>query len=189
MVVGLGNFGGKYEEDRHNIGVKVVRGVGERFGVDMKKRKGKCEYGKGIFGGEGIREEVILVRVQGYMNTLGEGLQELYRFFKMRIEDLVVVYDDIDLEFGRIRIRLRGSSGGHNGVRSVMRNLGEDFIRIRLGVGRGNFGVNDHVLSGFSEEEKRGLGGLVMRGVDSVVSVVEESVEIAMNKYNGGNWV
>ena len=184
MVVGLGNFGGKYEEDRHNIGVKVVRGVGGRFGVDMGKRRGKCEYGKGIFVGG---EEVILVRVQGYMNSIGEGLGEVYRFFKISLKDLVVVYDDIDLEFGRIRIRVRGSSGGHNGVKSVMRNLGEDFIRVRLGVGRGDWGVNDHVLSGFSEEEKKGLEGLVGRGVDSVVSVIEESVEIAMNKYNG--WI
>lgn len=183
LVAGLGNPGTRYAGTRHNAGFQVVEALGERFSISLDKSKFDAEFGRGRIG----KRDVFLVRPQSYMNRSGIPVQKISRFFDIEISDIVVVYDDIDLPFGRIRIREQGGHGGHNGIRSLIEQLGtRDFPRVRIGIGRpeGEKDVADYVLSGFTAAEKEIWLRVVEKARDAVSCMAEEGITAAMQRYH-----
>ena len=147
IIAGLGNPGKKYENTRHNIGFITLDYLAERHDIQINKIKHKALVGEGRISGQ----KVLLVKPQTYMNLSGESLREVMDYYKVDIEDLIVIYDDIDLPAGTVRIRKKGSAGTHNGMRSIVQHLGQDFPRIRMGIGNERKGdLADFVLGGFS---------------------------------------
>ena len=133
IIVGLGNPGKQYENTRHNVGINVIDILAEEYGISVTKMKHKALIGEGRVG----TEKVVLVKPVTYMNLSGESLAELYNFYKVDTSDIIVIYDDIDLDVGKIRIRKKGSGGTHNGMRSIVKCLGTtDFPRVRVGVSK-----------------------------------------------------
>ncbi|MCW7754545.1 aminoacyl-tRNA hydrolase [Desulfobotulus sp. H1] len=183
MVAGLGNPGRRYAESRHNAGFQVVTSLGASLAVPLDKNKFDAEFGRGRIGGC----DIFLVRPQSFMNRSGMPVQKLARFFDIEFSNVVVVYDDIDLPLGRIRIREKGGHGGHNGIRSLMEQLGTpEFVRVRVGVGRpeGEQDVADYVLSGFSSKEKEIWLRVVEKARDAICCILQEGVSAAMQKYH-----
>lgn len=181
VIAGLGNPGKKYENTRHNIGFITLDFLAERHDIKINKIKHKALVGEGRISGQ----KVLLVKPQTYMNLSGESLREVMDYYKVDMEDMIVIYDDIDLPAGSVRIRKKGSAGTHNGMRSIVQHLGTDFPRIRMGIGndaKGN--LVDFVLGGFSKEDREVLEPAVERAALSVECYVEEGIEKAMNKYN-----
>ncbi len=185
IVVGLGNPGKRYEATPHNIGFMVVDHLARDAGGDWKRSlRFKARTAKVSLGAE----TVLLVKPQTYMNNSGLAVGGLLRFHKIERSDLVVVMDDADLELGRLRIRARGSAGGHRGLASVIEHVGGDaFARVRLGIGRRNAGGNlvNHVLSGFDVSDREVVEGTVTRGAEAVCGVVRDGVNEGMNRFNG----
>ena len=183
VIVGLGNPGKKYATTRHNVGFMALDTIAMESDIQITKIKHKALIGEGHMGGK----KVVLVKPQTYMNKSGESVQELMNFYKIPIENLVVIYDDIDLDPGRLRIRKKGSGGSHNGMRNILRLLGDDgFPRIRIGVGRpGQEDLASFVLSQFREEEKRDVADTIEKASMAAKAIVTEGVDIAMNLYNG----
>ena len=182
IIAGLGNPGKKYENTRHNMGFLVLDAFAERHGIKVSRIKHKALTGDGIVAGE----KVLLVKPQTYMNLSGESLREVMDYYKVPIENLIVIYDDLDLETGALRIRKKGSSGSHNGMKSVIYQLQDDgFPRIRIGIG-GADGRDwkDYVTGGVSKEEADVLSETIRRAADAVTCILEEGIDIAMNKYN-----
>lgn len=183
LIVGLGNPGKKYENTRHNIGFWVIDRLSEQWGIPLSKEKWKGMVGEGIVDGE----KVVLLKPMTFMNLSGESVRPAMDWLKLSIEDLVVIYDDMDLPLGQVRLRLKGSAGGHNGMKSIIAHLGTDqFKRIKLGIGRPiSISVPDYVLSNFSADEMPFAKDASERGAKAVNTWVEESFLMAMNKYNG----
>lgn len=184
IVVGLGNPGDKYARTRHNIGFVVIDMLAEKYGIKVNKIKHKAVIGEGMIAGE----KVILVKPQTYMNASGESLLELYNWYKVDSSQIVLIYDDIDLDTGTLRIRPRGSAGTHNGMRSVIYHLQtEEFPRIRIGVGSpsAKWDLKDYVLSPFSSEELPLIEEACKMAVMGVELIISEGVAAAMNKCNG----
>jgi len=186
LVVGLGNPGTEYERNRHNIGFRVVDEVARRLGArfDAKKSQGKLAVARR----EG--KPLYLLKPQTFVNASGKSVGPVMRFYKVPVERLLVVCDDIDLPFARIRIRPNGSSGGHNGLKSIMETLGgrQDFPRIRIGVGRpphAREAVVGHVLEDFSRSEEEELAAVIDDAVDAVELILDGAIEKAMDTYNG----
>jgi len=186
LVVGLGNPGREYERNRHNIGFRVVDELARRCDArfDQSKSKGKLAIarrdGKPLY----------LLKPQTYVNLSGRSVGPVARFYKVPPQRLLVVCDDIDLPFGRIRIRPTGSSGGHNGLKSIMEALGnrQDFPRIRIGVGRpphAREAVVGHVLEDFSSSEEEALPPLITDAADAVELILDGRIDQAMDRYNG----
>lgn len=181
IIAGLGNPGKKYENTRHNIGFITMDYLAERHDIKINKIKHKALVGEGRIAGQ----KVLLVKPQTYMNLSGESLREVMDYYKVDIEDMIVVYDDIDLPAGTVRIRKKGSAGTHNGMRSIVQHLGQDFPRIRMGIGNDRRGdLVDFVLGGFSKEDREVLEPAVERAALAIESYVDEGIEKAMNKYN-----
>jgi peptidyl-tRNA hydrolase, PTH1 family len=183
LVVGLGNRGRKYERTRHNLGFLVIDRLAAENGVAVKRKF--CDALIGEWGIDG--ERILLAKPQGYMNRSGDSVKALLEEFRVSAKDLVVVYDDLDLPFGRIRIRPKGSAGGHRGVLSVMESLaGGSFCRVRIGIGRPPEGMDaaDYVLEPFSPEEAAKLDDVVSRGSEAVIASLSDGVERAMEKFN-----
>lgn len=181
IIAGLGNPGKKYENTRHNIGFITLDYLAERHDIKINKIKHKALVGEGRISGQ----KVLLVKPQTYMNLSGESLREVMDYYKVDIEDMIVVYDDIDLPAGTVRIRKKGSAGTHNGMRSIVQHLGQDFPRIRMGIGNDRRGdLVDFVLGGFSKEDREVLEPAVERAALAIESYVDEGIEKAMNKYN-----
>ncbi|HBT20686.1 MAG TPA: aminoacyl-tRNA hydrolase [Peptococcaceae bacterium] len=183
LVVGLGNPGPRYEKTRHNVGFMAVDMLGESLGVKVERKFGLSFIAEVFFKGE----KLILAKPQCYMNRSGAAVSELIEYFKLSPEDLIVIHDDMDLELGRIRIRLKGSYGGHRGIKSIIENLGTQyFCRIKIGIGRPPAGVDpsDYVLSSFSGEEWEIVENAVERAGLAVKSILKEGAEMAMNKFN-----
>jgi PTH1 family peptidyl-tRNA hydrolase len=183
-VVGLGNPGGRYENTRHNIGFVTVDLLADRLGVKIRKLRHKALVGETRIG----TEKVLLVKPQTYMNLSGESVSSLIRYFGLPLENLVVVYDDIDIPLGTIRIRKGGSSGTHNGMKSVIYHTEDDgFPRVRIGVGseRGEVPLVDFVTSGFDKSELDTIRAAVIRAADAVEELVANGIDAAMRKYNG----
>ena len=183
VIVGLGNPGKKYATTRHNVGFLTLDTLAKETGISITKIKHKALIGEGRVGGK----KVVLVKPQTYMNKSGESVQELVGFYKIPMENLVVIYDDIDLDPGRLRIRKKGSGGSHNGMRSIIRLLGDDgFPRIRIGVGRPDQqDLASFVLSQFHEDEKQDVADTIEKAAKAAVTIVSEDLERAMNTYNG----
>lgn len=181
IIAGLGNPGKKYENTRHNIGFVTLDYLAERHDIKINKIKHKALVGEGRISGQ----KVLLVKPQTYMNLSGESLREVMDYYKVDIEDMIVIYDDIDLPAGTVRIRKKGSAGTHNGMRSIVQHLGQDFPRIRMGIGNERKGdLVDFVLGGFSKEDREVLEPAVERAALAVECYVDEGIEKAMNKYN-----
>ncbi len=182
VFVGLGNPGVKYESTRHNIGFEVIDHFSRVHQIPVRKIKHKALIGEGRIGGE----PVVLVKPQTYMNLSGESLQSIVRFYKIPLENLVVIYDDIDLETGKIRIRQQGGSGTHNGMRSILAHLNtEGFPRIRMGVGKPTHGdLADYVLSRFKPDEIPVMEKAIIRATDALETLIKEGLQKAMNAYN-----
>ncbi|WP_236660363.1 aminoacyl-tRNA hydrolase [Isachenkonia alkalipeptolytica] len=183
VIVGLGNPGKKYATTRHNVGFLALDTLAMESDIKITKIKYKALIGEGRIGGK----KVVLVKPQTYMNKSGESVQELLNFYKIPLDNLVVIYDDIDLDPGRLRIRKKGSGGSHNGMRSIIRLLGDDgFPRIRIGVGRPERqDLASFVLSPFAEEEKRDVAETIEKASMAAKTIVSEGLDIAMNTYNG----
>ena len=182
IIVGLGNPGRKYENTRHNLGFITVDQIAEKNGIPVKKLKFKALIGEGRIADK----RVLLVKPQTYMNLSGESVRELVQFYKIPMEHLIVIYDDFDIAMGTIRVRKFGSAGTHNGMRSVIYQLGSDrFPRIRVGIGSGKKeDMIEFVTGGFQKEEVALLEDAVLRAAACVECILSEGIDIAMNRYN-----
>ncbi|MBO4903812.1 MAG: aminoacyl-tRNA hydrolase [Lachnospiraceae bacterium] len=185
IIVGLGNPSPEYAGTRHNAGFEVVNILADRFDIATDYIKHKAICGKGMIEGE----KVLLAMPQTFMNLSGESVRQLVDYYKIDVPaELIVVYDDINLEPGRIRIRKSGSAGGHNGMKNIITHLGTDeFMRIRVGVGDKPKGYNlaDHVLGHFTEDERKIMEVAFIDAANSVVTVLTEGIDVAMNRFNG----
>ncbi len=182
LVIGLGNPGIEYEETRHNAGFMAVDHLASVYGISIKKSGFTAVLGRGEI--EGV--DVMLMKPQTFMNRSGEPAKEVVDYFKVPIGNILVLYDDIDLPYGQIRIKRAGGSGGHRGVQSVISSLGTaDLARVRIGIGRPASGdVSMYVLSPFDGEEAEGLGAVLETVKGAVEMVMVEGIEKAMNSFN-----
>lgn len=183
IVVGLGNPGKKYDVTRHNIGFEVVEELARENQIKMNKTKFKSLIGEGNIGSE----KVVLMKPQTYMNLSGEAVMKAMEFYKVPIENLIVIYDDIDVDFAKIRIRKKGSGGSHNGMRNIIYLLKNDqFPRVRMGVGRPypNQPLADFVLQRFSKAEQEEMIPVVRDSVKAIETIIREDVDLAMNRFN-----
>jgi len=184
IIVGLGNPGKQYEHTRHNVGFDTIDVLAERYRISVDARKHKALYGKGMIEGN----KVILAKPQTYMNLSGESVRELIDFYKIdEAEELIVIYDDISLEPGQLRLRAKGSAGGHNGIKNIIAHLGgQEFKRIKVGVGEKPKGYDlaDYVLSRFSKEEREKVEASLERAADAAVKIITDDMAAAMNEYN-----
>ena len=182
IIAGLGNPGRKYEKTRHNMGFLTIDLIAEKNSIKVNKLKHKALVGDGFISGR----KVLLVKPQTYMNLSGESLREVMNYYNVDIENLIVIYDDLDLETGAIRIRKKGSSGNHNGMKSVIYQLGnENFPRIRIGIGKSrNLDWKDFVTGKIDKSEEEILSKTVLIAAESVECILAEGIDRAMNKYN-----
>ena len=184
IVAGLGNPTKEYEGTRHNIGFSVIDKLADKYNIGMQEKKHKAICGKGMISGE----KVILLKPQTYMNLSGESIADAVNFYKLDPEeDLIVIYDDIDLDVGRLRIRAKGSAGGHNGMKNIIAHLGTQvFPRIRVGVGAKpkDWDLADYVLGHFSTEDRAKVEEAIGHAMDAAVLMMQGEVDKAMNDYN-----
>lgn len=181
LIVGLGNPGDQYKNTRHNVGFDVIDLLAEKNNISLNRIKFKGVYGEGYIKGE----KVILLKPQTYMNLSGESVREISNFFKIDNEKIIIIYDDISLEPGKLRIRGKGSAGGHNGIKSIIAQLSTDvFPRIKVGVGQPKVDLVNHVLGKFSKEDREKVEKTIVAVSNAVNCIVEQDVEEAMNKYN-----
>lgn len=184
VVVGLGNPGRQYAQTRHNFGFFVVDEMAKRTSAPSSRKRMNAEISEARYGDD----RLILVMPQTYMNASGVAVREIMRWYKVEPEDVLVVVDDLDLRFGQIRLRPRGSAGGHNGLKSIFKEIGtQEIPRLRLGIGRSGDRAVAHVLSRFSPEEQEALPGLVDEAADAVELWLERGIIEAMNLINGAS--
>lgn len=184
IIVGLGNPGQKYAKTRHNAGFEVIDRLADEYGISVTKIKHKALIGEGRVG----TEKVVLVKPTTYMNLSGESVVSLYQFYKPDLDKLIVIYDDIDLDVGKLRIRKKGSPGTHNGMRSITQCLGtKEFPRFRVGVGKPDKGrdLADFVLSRVPKEQDEAMNEGFEKTAKAIDSMIREGIDMAMNKYNG----
>jgi PTH1 family peptidyl-tRNA hydrolase len=183
LIVGLGNPGDRYRETRHNTGFMVVDDVATAYSIPLKKNRFNAVFGRGIIEGNGV----ILVKPLAYMNRSGLPVKQIADDSKMSIEDLLLIHDDVDLAFGRLKIKEKGGDGGHKGLRSIIDAFGSgEFPRIRIGIGRSvaETSVTDHVLGTFSSNEKRILTKVIERARDAAVTILCKGTKEGMNRFN-----
>ncbi len=184
IIVGLGNPTKEYENTRHNIGFAIIDKLAESYSIDVLEKKHKALIGKGMINGT----KVILAKPQTYMNLSGESVRELVDYYKIdEEEELIIIYDDISLDVGQLRIRKKGSAGGHNGMKSILAHLGHDiFPRIKVGVGDKPKGYDlaDYVLGRFSQEERGIMEEASIAAVNAVREIIAGEIDRAMNTYN-----
>lgn len=182
IICGLGNPGKEYENTRHNMGFLTMDVLSSRLGIPIKKIKHKSLIGQGFVGGR----KIVLVKPQTYMNISGEAIRPLMDYFRAEIEDLIVVYDDIDLAVGDLRIRRSGSGGTHNGMRSIIYQLGrDDFPRIRIGIGEhGIIPLEKYVLGKYTEQERPLLAEAVQNAAQACETFIKEGIDETMRLYS-----
>ncbi len=185
IIVGLGNPGVEYAGTRHNMGFNVVTRISDDYNIPIRTREHRSLCGKGFIEGE----KVLLAMPQTYMNLSGEAVRSLVDYYKIDPEEeLIVIYDDISLDIGRIRIRAKGSAGGHNGIKNIIAHLGTDvFPRIKIGVGDKESGrdLRDHVLGRFSKEENEKMREMLGEGCEACRDLIMYGINEAMNRHNG----
>jgi len=184
LIVGLGNPGEEYRHSRHNMGFMVVDRLAERHGIDVGRRKYNVLFGRGTLGSR----QVILAKPMSYMNRSGPAARDLAFFFKVEMQDILVIHDDIDLVFGQIKIKEKGGDGGHNGVRSLIEALGTgEFTRLRVGIGRPETRqrVKAYVLAGFDAQQETLLEDVVSTAQDATETILFKGVPEAMNRFHG----
>jgi PTH1 family peptidyl-tRNA hydrolase len=183
LLVGLGNPGLKYKNTRHNVGFDTIDLLAKNNNIKVSRLKFKAYNGEGRIKGH----KVILAKPQTFMNLSGESVRELAAWYKMDINNIILIYDDVDIPLGKIKIRPGGSSGTHNGMKSVIYHLQrEDFPRIRIGIGDVPEGwdIADYVLSKFSKEEREVIDDSIARAVHAADMIINSGIEAAMNTYN-----
>ncbi len=182
IIAGLGNPGKKYENTRHNMGFIAIDLLAEEFGIKVDKLKFKSLVGEGRIAGQ----RVLLMKPQTYMNLSGEAIREAVNFYKIDPEELIVIYDDIDIPTGTFRIRKKGSAGTHNGMRSVVYQIQSDqFPRIRVGIGsETKMDLINYVVGGISKSERELLEDSLVKSAKAAACIVEKGIDKAMNEYN-----
>jgi PTH1 family peptidyl-tRNA hydrolase len=183
LIVGLGNPGRKYAGTRHSAGFMVIDALADRFVIPLEKRKFDTVFGRGRIE----EHNVLLAKPMAFMNRSGAPTRSLATYYRISGEEMLIVHDDIDLAFGRLKIKVKGGHGGHKGVRSLMDAFGHgDFIRVRIGIGRSETGtsVEKHVLGRFDSDEREKLDTIIARARDAVVSILCEGTKESMNRYN-----
>lgn len=183
LIVGLGNPGKQYENTRHNIGFDVIDALSDKFSIPLNQSKFKGLYGMGVHKGE----KVVLLKPLTYMNLSGESIRAVSDYYQIDIEDIVIIYDDLDLPVGKIRLRQKGSAGGHNGIKSTVAHLGtQEFNRIRIGIDRPKNGmkVPDYVLGRFYDEEKPFTQEAVKKSAAACEAWLEKPFLQVMNEFN-----
>ena len=184
LIVGLGNPGKEYDGTRHNIGFAAVDYIADKYNIELNRIKFKGVFGEVFINGK----KVILLKPTTNMNLSGESIREVINFYKISNEEVIVIYDDISLEVGRLRIREKGSHGGHNGIKSIIANLGTDvFPRVKIGLGAPKGNLVSHVLGKFSEDEIEILRETIKASSDAVSIMLKSDTKEAMNKFNGFN--
>ena len=181
LIVGLGNPGKKYEHTRHNMGFDVVDLFAEQAKIDIDK-----EAFKGVVGrGKVFDEDIFILKPHTYMNLSGESVQEIVSYFKIDLEDIIVIYDDMALEPGKIRLRVSGSSGGHKGMQNIIEHLHtENIKRIRIGIGEPTYDTIDYVLSKPLKEERPLIDEAINNAVNALKEILKENFDKAMTNYN-----
>jgi peptidyl-tRNA hydrolase, PTH1 family len=184
-IVGLGNPGPQYKGTRHNVGFDVIDEIARRESIGFESAPADALIAKW----RRPEEAVLLVKPLTFMNLSGQAVGELARYFKIDVADLIVVVDEVHLPLGKLRARKRGSAGGHNGLKSVIAHLGDEFARLRLGVGRGGDQRNlaDHVLSRFEKDEAAEVERMTARAADAAEMFITSGIEAVMNGFNGGD--
>ena len=182
LIVGLGNPGKEYEGTRHNCGFMVIDKLAEKLNVNIDLSKFKGLYTKFKYRGE----DVILLKPQTYMNLSGESVNALMQFFKIEKDDLLVIYDDLDMPVGKLRLRKTGSAGGHNGIKNIIAHLNsQDFKRIRVGIDRHKYmKVVDYVLSRFTKEENEAISQGIENAANAIIDYLDHDFDYVMNRYN-----
>lgn len=185
LIAGLGNPGREYVGTRHNIGFEVADAICSKYDIKLNKEKFRALFGDGYIGGE----KVIVAKPLTYMNLSGESIREIADWYKIENENIIIVYDDVSLPVGRLRIREKGSAGGHNGIKSIIYQLQSDvFPRIKIGVGspeHPDFDMKDYVLGKFSTEETKILVKSAVAATSAVEEIIVAGAKSAMNKFNG----
>lgn len=183
IIAGLGNPGKQYQSTRHNVGFRILDRIVQSCSSKFKVEK---KFDAELAEGEINDEKVILVKPLTFMNKSGEAVGEIYRFYKdrMTISDIFVVHDDSDLELGRIKIQKGGGSAGHHGIESIIKAVGNDFVRIRIGVRVEEGKAMDFILKPFNKEQEKVLNGVLDKAVEVIFFILEAGVEKGMNKYN-----
>ena len=183
LIVGLGNPESEYANTRHNMGFDTINEIAKKNNITVTKNKFKGLYKTGIIEGK----KVILLKPQTYMNLSGESIKEIVDFYNIKPEEIIVIYDDIDIEKGKIKIRKKGGPGSHNGMKSVIQELNStEFGRIRVGIGKPQF-KNDminYVIGSIPKEEQEILQQGVKKAVEAIEEILKNGIDIAMNKFN-----
>lgn len=181
LIVGLGNPEEDYKNTRHNMGFDTVNKIASEYNIEVNKKKFRGLYGTGIIEGK----KVTLLKPQTFMNLSGESIKEAVDFYKIENTNIIVIYDDMDIELGSIKIRKKGNPGSHNGMRSVVKYLGTEFPRIRIGIGRPDDGdFVKYVIGAIPEEEKEILDKSTNIAKDATIEIIKNGIDNAMNKFN-----
>ena len=199
LIAGLGNPGPKYKATRHNVGFEVVDELARRASITFESAPADALIARWRRGdvahGVSRGDDVLLAKPMTFMNLSGQAIGELLRYFKIDVADLLVVVDEVQLPLARLRARMRGSAGGHNGLKSVIAHLGDDFSRLRLGVGRPGGAreeragreLGDHVLAKFDKDETGDVESMTARAADAAETFITSGIAAVMNQYNGGD--
>lgn len=183
LIVGLGNPEADYGSTRHNMGFQVINQLAKEYEVNICKKKFNSEYENAIIEGE----KVILIKPQTFMNASGEAIVQFVNFYKIELDKVIIIYDDMDIETGKIRIRKNGSPGSHNGMKSVVHFLNsENFPRIRVGIGKPKEEENiiEYVIGAIPEEEKKTLEKGIENAKNAVIELLKNGIDVAMNQFN-----
>ena len=181
IIAGLGNPGKEYTSSRHNSGYMAVEYLAEKLDIKLNKLKFNSVYGDTSINGE----KVMLVKPVTYMNRSGIAIMEIVKFYKIPTENLIVIYDDIDIPLGTLRIRPNGSAGTHNGMKSIVEGIGSEFPRIRIGIGKNEeMDLADYVLQKFSLSEKDIVAPIIEKAAESAVEIIKNGIDSAMQKFN-----
>lgn len=183
IIAGLGNPTSRYDKTRHNVGFEVIDYLAKKYGIDVDTKKHKALIGKGMIASE----KVLLVKPQTFMNLSGESIREITDYYKADESDLIVIYDDISLNVGQIRIRAKGSAGGHNGIKNIIQHMGtQNFWRIKVGIGEkpAHRDLADYVLGHFQGEEKEIMQEAFANAADAAAVMISEGIDTAMNRFN-----
>jgi len=184
VIAGLGNPGKKYHYTRHNVGFLVVDILSEKYNINITQIKHKALIGTGMIEDK----KIILVKPQTFMNNSGESIREVVEWYKIPLQQLIIIYDDMDLPLGKLRIRSKGSAGTHNGMKSVIYHLqSENFPRIRVGIDKNPEGIDtiDYVLGEFSKDEKKIIFDSLIKAAEAAVTIITAGINEAMNMFNG----
>lgn len=183
VIIGLGNPGPRYANTRHNVGFDTIDLMADKYGIKVTKLKHKALSGDGTIEGH----RVILVKPQTFMNLSGECVREIIEWYRAPLTNVIIIYDDIDIALGKVRVRPKGSSGSHNGMRSVLYHVqSEDFPRVRIGIGKPPEGwqLADYVLGRFGDDDKKIVSDSISKAAEAAAAIIKSGVEAAMNKYN-----